>query len=409
MRAYERLLKYVRVWTTSDEESTTSPTTMRQLDLAKMLAEEMQAMGIGDAHMDEYGYVYGHIPASAGMENVPAVGLIAHMDTAPDYSGEHVNPQIIPEYDGEDVPLATSGKVISITEFPHLKNLKGKTLITTDGQTLLGADDKAGIAEILTVAEHLLTGDIVHGPVSIAFTTDEEVGSGACQFDMEKFAAPYAYTLDGEHEGEIQFENFNASGAKVTVHGVNVHPGSAKGIMRNAQSVAMEFHAMLPKEETPECTEGYEGFFHLTDSEGSVESATLNYIIRDFDAQNFAKREALLQQITEKMNQKYGEGTVELEIKESYRNMREKIEPCMHLIDIAVKACEACGVKPDVSPIRGGTDGARLSFCGLPCPNLGTGGYAFHGPYEHITVEAMDAVVSVVEHMIKQFSEIREK
>lgn len=406
MRAYERLLNYVKIWTTSEEESTSSPTTMRQLDLAKLLVEEMKAMGITDAHMDSYGYVYGHIPASAGMEQASAIGFIAHMDTAPDYSGEHVNPQIISNYDGADVSLGNSGKVLTVAEFPHLKGLKGKTLITTDGQTLLGADDKAGIAEILTVAEHLLQDGITHGPVSIAFTTDEEVGSGACYFDMETFAAPYAYTLDGEHAGEIQFENFNACTAIVTVHGVNVHPGSAKGIMRNAQTVAMEFHAMLPAEETPECTEGYEGFFHMIESEGNVEQATLRYIVRDFDADSYAAREALLRQITGQLNQKYGAGTVELEIKESYRNMREMIEPCMHLIDIAVKGCEEAGVTPDISPIRGGTDGARLSFCGLPCPNLGTGGYAFHGPYEHIAAEDMDAVVKTVERMIIQFSKI---
>jgi tripeptide aminopeptidase len=373
MKAYERLLKYARIWTTSDEESTTSPTTSRQFDLAKQLVEEMKEIGIEDAYMDEFGYVYGHIPATPGYEDRTAIGFIAHMDTAPDYSGENVNPQIIENYDGNDVSLGTSGKVLSVAEFPSLKTLAGRTLITTDGTTLLGADDKAGIAEIMTVAEELIKENIPHGKVSIGFTTDEEVGSGAKHMNLEVFGAPFAYTVDGGPEGEIQFENFNAASADFYVHGVNVHPGEAKGIMKNSQKIAMEIQGMLPVDEAPEYTEGYEGFFHLMEMTGTVEETKMSYLIRDFDSESYENRKELLRNITETVNKKYGEGTVELKLKDSYRNMREKIEPCMELIEYAKKACEMAEVKADIAPIRGGTDGARLSFVGLPCPNLGTG------------------------------------
>ncbi len=404
MKAYERLINYAKVWTTSDEESTTSPTTKRQFDLAKMLVEEMKEIGIEDAHMDEYGYVYGHIPATPGYEECTPIGFIAHMDTAPDYSGEHVNPQIIENYDGSDVVLGTSGKVLTVSEFPALKTLTGRTLITTDGTTLLGADDKAGIAEIMTVAEELIQGEIPHGKVSISFTTDEEVGSGAKHMDLEIFGAPYAYTVDGGPEGEIQFENFNAASAEFHVHGVNVHPGEAKGIMKNSQKIAMEIQAMLPEKEAPEYTEGYEGFFHLMEMTGTVEETTMSYLIRDFDAESYENRKTFLQKIVETVNEKYGEGTVELVLKDSYRNMREKIEPCMELIDYAKKACEMAEVTADVAPIRGGTDGARLSFVGLPCPNLGTGGYGFHGAFEHITAEGMDKAAEIIKNIILQFA-----
>ena len=402
MRAYERLLNYVKVWTTSDEESTTSPTTARQFDLAKLLVEEMKNMGIEDAMMDEYGYVYGHIPATPGYENRTAIGFIAHMDTAPDYSGENVKPQIIENYDGKDVVLGTSGRTLTVSDFPALQQMAGRTLITTDGTTLLGADDKAGIAEILTVAEELLKGDIPHGKVCISFTTDEEVGSGACHMDLERFGAPYAYTVDGGAEGEIQFENFNAAGAEVTVHGVNVHPGSAKDIMKNAQTIAMEIHGLLPKDACPEKTEGYEGFYHMTEFNGNVEQAVMRYIIRDFDPVTFVEKQEKLRQAVAQINETYGEGTAEVKIEESYRNMREKIEPCMQLIDYAKEACKEAGVEPDIAPIRGGTDGARLSFVGLPCPNLGTGGDGFHGPFEHITVEGMDLSVEIIKNIIKK-------
>lgn len=404
MKAYERLLKYARIWTTSDEESTTSPTTSRQFDLAKQLVEEMKEIGIEDAYMDEFGYVYGHIPATPGYEDRTAIGFIAHMDTAPDYSGENVNPQIIENYDGNDVSLGTSGKVLSVAEFPFLKTLAGRTLITTDGTTLLGADDKAGIAEIMTVAEELIKENIPHGKVSISFTTDEEVGSGAKHMDLEVFGAPYAYTVDGGPEGEIQFENFNAASADFYVHGVNVHPGEAKGIMKNSQKIAMEIQGMLPVDEAPEYTEGYEGFFHLMEMTGTVEETKMSYLIRDFDSESYENRKELLQNITETVNKKYGEGTVELKLNDSYRNMREKIEPCMELIDYAKKACEMADVKADIAPIRGGTDGARLSFVGLPCPNLGTGGYGFHGAFEHISAEGMDKAAAIIKNIILQFA-----
>lgn len=404
MKAYERLLKYARIWTTSDEESTTSPTTSRQFDLAKQLVEEMKEIGIEDAYMDEFGYVYGHIPATPGYEDRTAIGFIAHMDTAPDYSGENVNPQIIENYDGNDVSLGISGKVLSVAEFPSLKTLAGRTLITTDGTTLLGADDKAGIAEIMTVAEELIKENIPHGKVSISFTTDEEVGSGAKHMNLEVFGAPYAYTVDGGPEGEIQFENFNAASADFYVHGVNVHPGEAKGIMKNSQKIAMEIQGMLPVDEAPEYTEGYEGFFHLMEMTGTVEETKMSYLIRDFDSESYENRKELLQNITETVNKKYGEGTVELKLNDSYRNMREKIEPCMELIDYAKKACEMADVKADIAPIRGGTDGARLSFVGLPCPNLGTGGYGFHGAFEHISAEGMDKAAAIIKNIILQFA-----
>lgn len=404
MKAYERLLKYARIWTTSDEESTTSPTTSRQFDLAKQLVEEMKEIGIEDAYMDEFGYVYGHIPATPGYDDRTAIGFIAHMDTAPDYSGENVNPQIIENYDGNDVSLGTSGKVLSVAEFPSLKTLAGRTLITTDGTTLLGADDKAGIAEIMTVAEELIKENIPHGKVSIGFTTDEEVGSGAKHMNLEVFGAPFAYTVDGGPEGEIQFENFNAASADFYVHGVNVHPGEAKGIMKNSQKIAMEIQGMLPVDEAPEYTEGYEGFFHLMEMTGTVEETKMSYLIRDFDSESYENRKELLRNITETVNKKYGEGTVELKLKDSYRNMREKIEPCMELIEYAKKACEMAEVKADIAPIRGGTDGARLSFVGLPCPNLGTGGYGFHGAFEHITAEGMDKAAAIIKNIILQFA-----
>ena len=404
MKAYERLLEYARIWTTSDEESTTSPTTSRQFDLAKQLVEEMKEIGIEDAYMDEFGYVYGHIPATSGYEDCTAIGFIAHMDTAPDYSGENVNPQIIENYDGNDVSLGTSGKVLSVAEFPSLKTLAGRTLITTDGTTLLGADDKAGIAEIMTVAEELIKENIPHGKVSISFTTDEEVGSGAKHMNLEVFGAPFAYTIDGGPEGEIQFENFNAASADFYVHGVNVHPGEAKGIMKNSQKIAMEIQKMLPVDEAPEYTEGYEGFFHLMEMTGTVEETKMSYLIRDFDSESYENRKELLRNITETVNKKYGEGTVELKLKDSYRNMREKIEPCMELIEYAKKACEMAEVKADIAPIRGGTDGARLSFVGLPCPNLGTGGYGFHGAFEHTTAEGIDKAAAIIKNIILQFA-----
>ena len=403
MRAYERFLNYVPVWTTSDETSDTVPSADRELVLARMLVEEMKGLGIADARVDDKGYVYGHIPATPGCEDKPSLGLVAHMDTVADASGENIKPQIIENYDGKDVVLKGSGDILKVDEFPYLAELKGRTLITTDGTTLLGADDKAGIAEILTVAEEIIKEGLPHGKICIGFTPDEEIARGAKHFDVEGFGADYAYTLDGDEEGEIQFENFNASTAFITIHGVSVHTGSAKDVMVNSQTIATEIHQMLPVNERPETTEGYEGFYHLVSVQGNVTTTKMKYFIRDFDRRSFDARAQKLRDIAEEMNKKYGEGKVEVEIVESYYNMREKIEPCMQLIDYAKEACKEAGVEPDIAPIRGGTDGAQLSFMGLPCPNLGTGGHAYHGPYEHITVEGMDIAVDVGLKIIELF------
>lgn len=405
MRAYERFLNYVPVWTTSDETSDTVPSADRELVLARMLVEEMKGLGIADARVDDKGYVYGHIPATPGCEDKPSLGLVAHMDTVADASGENIKPQIIENYDGKDVVLKGSGDILKVDEFPYLAELKGRTLITTDGTTLLGADDKAGIAEILTVAEEILKEGLPHGKICIGFTPDEEIARGAKHFDVEGFGADYAYTLDGDEEGEIQFENFNASTAFITIHGVSVHTGSAKDVMVNSQTIATEIHQMLPVNERPETTEGYEGFYHLVSVQGNVTTTKMKYFIRDFDRRSFDARAQKLCDIAEEMNKKYGEGKVEVEIVESYYNMREKIEPCMQLINYAKAAIEHAGITPIVSPVRGGTDGARLSFKGLPCPNLGTGGHAFHGVFEHITVEGMDKAVLIVKDIIRQFAE----
>ncbi len=401
MRAYERLLNYVRVYTTSDEESGQTPSAEREFDLANMLVAEMQEIGISDAHVDEKCYVYGSIPATPGYEDKPAIGFIAHMDTAPDFSGENVNPVIHENYDGKDVVLGDSGRVLSVKDFPHLAGYKGRTLITTDGTTLLGADDKAGIAEIMTAVEQIINENIPHGRICIGFTPDEEIGEGADHFDVEHFGADYAYTLDGDIEGNIEYENFNAAGAKAVVHGNNVHPGSAKDIMVNSITVAMEFHAMLPADEVPEKTDGYEGFIHLTDMSGDVAETKLSYIIRDHDMAKFNAKQETMRTAAARINEKYGEGTIELEIKESYLNMKCKIDECPQVIDWAKEATRMAGLPAKEVPIRGGTDGARLSFMGLPCPNLGTGGYGFHGPYEHITIEGMDKCVEIVLNIIK--------
>ena len=403
MRAYERFLNYVKIHTTSDENSNTTPSTRRQFDLAEILAEEMKKLGVKDVRVDENCYVYGAIPATPGYEDKPAIGLIAHLDTAPDFCGEHVNPQIHRNYNGEDVTLGDSGKVLSVKTFPHLKELKGRTLITTDGTTLLGADDKAGIAEIMTVAEELLKGTMSHGKVCIAFTPDEEVGSGADKMDIPAFGAQYAYTADGGCENEIVYENFNASEAVFKIRGFNIHPGEAKNKMINAALVGMEINSMLPNLETPAHTELYEGFFHLYSIKGDVSHAALEYIIRDHNATTFDVRKKTMEHITKILNEKWGKGTVSLTITEQYRNMKEIIDTCMELIEHATAACKECNIPPLITPIRGGTDGAQLSFMGLPCPNLGTGGHAYHGPYEHITVEGMDIAVEVGLKIIELF------
>ncbi len=404
MRAYERLLNYVKVYTTSDEDSTTVPSTARQFDLAKQLVEELHSIGVTNAEVDDKCYIYASIPATAGLEDKKAVGFIAHMDTAPDFCGENVNPVVVENYDGEDVVLGTSGRTIKVSDFPHLKTLKGRTLIHTDGTTLLGADDKSGIAEIMTFAEELISSGEPHGKICIGFTPDEEIGAGADHFDVERFGADFAYTVDGGEENAVEYENFNAAGTDVKFNGVNIHPGDAKDIMVNAALVAMEFNGMLPPTQTPSQTEGYEGFFHLTDMKGDVASAELSYIIRDHDADKLAEKKKVMEHAANIINQKYGEGTCELKIKDQYQNMLEMIKPHMFLIDYAFESLKDAGENPKAVAIRGGTDGARLSFMGLPCPNLGTGGYNFHGPMEHITAEGMDTVVRVLHGIAKRFA-----
>lgn len=404
MRAYERLLNYVTVYTTSDESTGTTPSTQRQFDLAHLLTEEMKRMGIEDARTDELCYVYGTIPATPGYEDKTPLGFIAHMDTAPDCSGEGVKPMLWENYDGGDIVLKNN-RVLSPEMFPELANLKGRTLITSDGTTLLGADDKAGIAEILTMAEALLTQDIPHGKICIAFTPDEEIGGGAEDLDIPRFGARYAYTVDGGAENEIEYENFNAAAGTFVITGRSVHPGEAKNKMVNAALAAAQINAMLPAMEIPACTEGREGFYHMTGISGNVENAKVSYIIRDHDSGIFEARKQTLRLIEKRLNEQYGEGTVKLTIKDQYPNMIEKIRPCMHLIDNAIAAVKAEGLEPATPPVRGGTDGARLSFRGLPCPNLGTGGYAFHGPYEHITVEGMDHVVQILLRIVKTYAQ----
>lgn len=405
MRAYERMLNYIKIWTTSDSSSESVPSTSRQFDLAKLLVEEMKKLGIEYAHVDDKCYVYGTLPAKKGYEDKTKLGFIAHLDTSEDMSGQNVNPQIIENYDGKDINLGESGRVIKVSDFEHLKDFKGRTLITTDGTTLLGADDKAGIAEIMTAIEIIQKENIPHGKISIGFNPDEEIGTGAHNFDVKKFAADFAYTVDGGLEGQIEYENFNASSALFEIKGINVHPGSAKDIMVNSQLIAMEINSMIPNE-TPTNTEGYEGFYHLIESLGTVEYSKLNYIVRDHDAEKFEERNKFLKNIEKTINEKYGEDTVTLTIKEQYRNMKEKIEPCMHLIENAKKATKAVGLEPTVDAIRGGTDGAQLSFKGLPCPNLGTGGAAYHGVYEHISVEGMDKVVDILVELVKIYASI---
>lgn len=400
MRAYERLLKYVSVYTTSDPDSATVPSSMRQYDLAHQLVEELKALGLENVHVDENCVVYGWLSATAGCEKQPALGFIAHMDTAPDCAGENVKPQIIENYDGGDVLLAGSGEKLSPAAFPTLKKLAGMTLITTDGTTLLGADDKAGIAEIMTALESIISEKKPHGKLCIAFTPDEEVGAGVDHFDVEKFGAVYAYTVDGGEEGEIAYETFNACSAEVAVEGLSVHPGSAKDTMINAALVAMEFNALLPAADIPRLTEGYEGFFHLCDMSGDVEHAKLHYIVRDHDRATFEMRKKTLEHAAKTINEKYAREVIRLTIKDSYYNMAEKIAPHMELIENAKRACEKADMKPFIEAVRGGTDGCRLSFMGLPTPNLCTGGFAFHGPYEHIAVESMDRCAKMVEYLM---------
>lgn len=400
MRAYERFLTYAKIHTQSSEDTGVTPSTPIQWDLARVLEQELRDLGVQDVKLDEqWCIVTGHIPATPGMEQVPALGFLAHMDTAPAFSGENVNPVFHENYDGSDVALPREGRVIRAEEFPFLADLKGKTLITADGTTLLGADDKAGIAEIMTLCQRLLAGEVAHGPICVAFTPDEEIGEGPNHFDVAGFGAQYAYTVDGGAAGSIEYENFNAASAKVDITGVSVHPGSAKDIMVNAILLAQQLNALLPAQETPAHTEGYEGFYHLDRLEGTAAAVRMEYIIRDHDRAKFEQRKEAMRQAVATIQAQYPTAHGELTMQDSYYNMKEKLTDCMFLIENAKKAAQAAGVTPEVEPIRGGTDGARLSFMGLPCPNLGTGGYNFHGPLECITVEDMDAVVDILVHL----------
>ena len=396
MRACERLLQYVRIDTQSDEKGENRPSTQKQFVLARLLEQEMKKLGLEGVFLSEYCCVYGYVPASPGYEDCPPIGFIAHLDTAPDFSGKDVNPQVIENYDGSDIVLGDSGRVLSAAMFPDLKERIGQTLIVTDGTTLLGADDKAGIAEIMTAAERLIMSDKPHGKICIAFTPDEEIGGGAQDLDLERFGAKYAYTVDGDKETQIVYENFNAAAADFEINGVSIHPGDSKNKMVNAGLLAAGICRMLPEAETPRDTERYEGFFHLTSISGNVEKAEAHFIVRDHSAGHFEARLEMLRHIEAVLNEEYGEGTVQLTIRQQYRNMAEEISKCMHLIDHAKAVIRELGREPDISPVRGGTDGAQLTFRGLPCPNLGTGGDAFHGPFEHISVEGMDFVVDVI-------------
>ena len=402
MTALERFIRYVKVHTASAEDTDATPTTERQFDLSRLLEREMRELGMEDVHLDGHAYVYGSLPATEGCEGRAAIGFIAHLDTIPDFSGENVQPQIIENYDGGDVALGTSGRVLTAETFPHLPSLKGKTLVTTDGTTVLGADDKAGVAAIMTACETLIREHRPHGRVAVCFTPDEEVGHGAALLDLERFGAEFAYTVDGGELEEINYETFNAAAAKWELTGFNIHPGSAKNKMVNASLVAMELNAMLPSGDTPAHTEGYEGFFHLTDMSGAVDRATLHYIIRDHDTARFEARKELMRRIETLINEKYGAGTARLTITDQYRNMAEIVRQHPEIIRLAENAIRRLGLEPKAAPIRGGTDGAQLSFRGLPCPNLGTGGYACHGPYEHATAEGIEGAAQIVLNIIDE-------
>ena len=404
MRAYERLREYVQIHTTSSETSGTHPSFEGEFDLARLLEKQLKDLGLEQVRLDEHCYVYGFLPASKGHEGQKALGLISHMDTSPDASGKDVRMLLHPDYDGGDLVLPGSGKVMSPALFPFLKDFKGETLITSDGTTLLGADDKAGIAEIMTALEELITQNIPHGPLWIAFTPDEEIGEGTEFFDLEYFKADYAYTVDGGDVQCLEYENFNAASAKVTITGLSVHPGSAKDKMINASNVAMEFHALLPAEERPEHTEERQGFFHLSEMKGRVAEASLSYIIRDHDRERFEQRKAEIIAAGRKINEKYRSDLVKVEVKDTYYNMLEKIRPHMHLVEHARNAIIHGGMVPVDVPIRGGTDGAMLSYKGLPCPNLGTGGYNFHGNFECISVERMDRATGVLIDIIQSYA-----
>ncbi|QUH27040.1 peptidase T [Serpentinicella alkaliphila] len=398
----ERFIRYVKFDTKSDPESQSCPSTNNQLNLGKELVNELKRLGLSDVSMDTNGYVMATLPSNIE-KACPTIGFIAHMDTSPDISGENVKPQFIESYNGGDIELNKEKNIIlSPSDFPDLKNYIGDTLITTDGTTLLGADNKAGIAEIITAMEYLIMKpEIKHGTVKIAFTPDEEIGRGADLFDVKKFNADFAYTIDGGPIGELEYENFNAAGAKIIIKGRNVHPGSSKNKMKNSISIAMELANMLPQNEKPEHTENYEGFFHLNDFNGNVEETTLKYIIRDHNKYLFEKKKSIITEAVSFLNKKYGEGTIHLVLKDQYYNMKEKIEPVFEIVELAKKAMEEVGVEPMITPVRGGTDGARLSYMGLPCPNIFTGGHNFHGKFEFIPISSMSKAVEVILKIIE--------
>lgn len=405
MTVKERFLHYVSFDTQSDDRSETFPSTEKQKVLLEVLKNEMEQLGLTEVTMDKYGYVMGTIPASVGCEKAPVIGFISHVDTSPDMSGKNIKPQIIENYDGTDIPL-NENLALMVSEFPELSFFKGHTLITTDGTTLLGADDKAGVAEIMTMAEYLLTNpQVAHGKIRIGFTPDEEIGRGVDYFDVKAFGADYAYTVDGGLEGELEYENFNAAGAKLTIQGRNIHPGSAKGKMINALQIACDLHAMLPVEMRPELTEQYEGFYHLHHIEGNVEKAEMAYIIRDHSRELFEQKKQIITQAVEYINKQYPQAVIKLELKDQYYNMREKVEPHPELIEVAEKAMKMAGVEPIIKPIRGGTDGSRLSYMGLPCPNLFAGGMNFHGKYEYVSLDSMYKAVKTITNIATLWAE----
>ena len=405
MELKERFLKYVAINTRSDENSESFPSTAVQWDLLNALVEEMKLLGLEDVSIDKYGYAMGTIPATKGKEGAPVIGFLAHVDTSPDMSGENVRPRIIESYDGKDIVL-NNALTMKVADFPELTKFIGHTLIHTDGTTLLGADDKAGIAEIMTAAEYLMAHpEIEHGKIRIGFTPDEEIGRGVDFFDVKAFGADFAYTMDGGYEGELEYENFNAAGAKIAIQGRNVHPGYAKNKMINAIEVACELNSLVPAVERPQFTEGYEGFYHCVGFNGTVENATISYIIRDHDAEKFEKKKAWMYDIVGMLNNKYGQGTLTLTLKDQYYNMRKMVEPHPQVIDNALAAMRDADVEPIVRPIRGGTDGARLSFMGLPCPNIFAGGMNFHGKFEYCSLNSMEKAVKVIINLAKRWAE----
>lgn len=404
MEVEERLLKYISIKTPCDENSDKVPTTSCQFNLAKILADELKDLGLTKVILDDKCFVYGILPATPGYETRKKLGFIAHMDTVQEFCEGEIHPVCTPDYNGEDLVLGDSGRILTTKDFPHLKALKGRTLITSDGNTILGVDDKAGIAEIMQLLEILQTEQIPHGQISVAFTPDEECGSGAAHFDFEAFDAEVAYTMDGDGEGEIQYQNFNACEAKFEINGKNVHPGSAKNVMINAVLIAADINNMLPRYEIPRYTEEYEGFYHLLSIHGDEGYAIAEYIIRDHDTDSFEARKNTLRHIEKTLNELWGTGTVALTLTDEYKNMECIIKEHMYLIDYARQACANANVPEDISPIRGGTDGCKLSFKGLPCPNLGTGGHGYHGPLEHVTIEGMEAAVRVIVELVKIFA-----